>query len=92
MTQAVLAQALRCEIATVSRYERGDTTPDSEQLLELARLFEVNPMELLPGEPDLQWSTVVELRAVLLEHVYSIHDPHSLAELISCARAIRAEC
>lgn len=92
ITQAVVAEALRCEIPTVSRYERGDTTPDSEQLLVLAKLFQVNPMELLPGEHDVLWTTVVELRAVLLEHVYSINDPGSLVQLIDLAKELRTNC
>lgn len=92
ITQAVVAEALRCEVPTICRYERGDTTPDSEQLLMLAKLFEVNPMDLLPGEPDVLWTTVVRLRGVLLEHVYNINDPGSLVQLIDLAKEIRANC
>jgi transcriptional regulator with XRE-family HTH domain len=92
ITQAVVADALGCEITTVSRYERGDTTPDSEQLLVLAELLAVTPMELLPGEPDLRWSTVVDLRALLLELIYAIKDPDALHQLIEMARKLKEKC
>lgn len=92
ITQAVVADALGCEIATVSRYERGDTIPDSEQLLVLAKLLAVTPMELLPGEPDLRWNTVVELRALLLELIYSLNDPDALRQMIELARRLRRKC
>ena len=92
ITQAVVADALGCEIATVSRYERGDTTPDSEQLLLLAKLLAVTPMELLPSEPDLHWSTVVDLRALLLELVYAINEPQALLQIIELARRLKEKC
>lgn len=88
ITQAVVAEALGCEITTVSRYERGDTTPDSEQLLTLAKLLEVDPMDLLPGEADVRWTTINELRATLLDLVYGINDPDRLHQLIDLASAI----
>ena len=88
MTQAVVADALGCAVPTISRYERGDSTPDSEQLLELANLFQINPMELLPGEADLQWSSILELRAVLLDLVFNTNDPAALGQLIELARSL----
>lgn len=92
ITQAVVADALGCEITTVSRYERGETTPDSEQLLVLANLLAVTPMELLPAEPDLRWSRVVDLRATLLEQVYAINDPDALLQLIQQADQLKQKC
>lgn len=82
ITQAVLAEALECEIATISRYERGDNPPDSEQLLKLAKLLNVSPMDILPSETDIARAQVIELRAKVLELVYKIDSPQNLEKLI----------
>lgn len=82
ITQAVLAEALECEIATISRYERGDNPPDSEQLLKLAKLLNVSPMDILPSETDIARAQVIELRAKVLELVYKIDSPQNLEKLL----------
>lgn len=87
ITQAVLAEALECEIATISRYERGQHSPDSEQLIKLARLFGVSPMDLLPSELDVSRAQILELRAKLLELIYKIDNPLLLEQLIRSIRS-----
>jgi transcriptional regulator with XRE-family HTH domain len=82
ITQAVLAEALECEIATISRYERGAHSPDSEQLLTLARLLDVSPMDILPSELDISRAQVIELRTKLIELIYKIESPLLLEQLI----------
>ncbi|AGN33447.1 DNA-binding protein (plasmid) [Pseudomonas fluorescens A506] len=88
ITQAVLAEALECEIATISRYERGDNPPDSEQLLKLAKLLGVSPMDILPSESDIAREQVIELRATLLELIYKIESPLLLEKLIKTIHLI----
>ncbi|WP_324729589.1 helix-turn-helix domain-containing protein [Pseudomonas chlororaphis] len=88
ITQAVLAEALECEIATISRYERGENPPDSEQLIKLAKLLGVSPLDILPSETDVARETVIELRAKLVELVYQIENPLLLEKLIRSIQLI----
>ncbi|MBX4139577.1 helix-turn-helix transcriptional regulator [Pseudomonas sp. S5F11] len=88
ITQAVLAEALECEIATISRYERGQHSPDSEQLIKLAALFGVSPMDILPSEHEVSRAQVIELRTKLLELIYKIDNPHLLEKLIKTIQLI----
>ncbi|MCS4315577.1 transcriptional regulator with XRE-family HTH domain [Pseudomonas sp. BIGb0381] len=89
ITQAALAEALDCEVTTIGRYERGDHSPDGEQLVKLANFFNVSPIEFLPAEIDIRWQTVCELRSVLIDLVYRIQDPAELQRLIIAARATK---
>ncbi|WP_434598644.1 helix-turn-helix domain-containing protein (plasmid) [Pseudomonas sp. R4-76] len=89
ISQAALAEALDIETSTVSRYERGDHSPDGEQLLKLASFFNVSVIEFLPADIDVRWQTVCELRSVLIDLVYRIDDPAELQRLISAARATK---
>lgn len=82
ITQAVLAEALECDIATISRYERGDNPPDAEQLIKLAGCLEVSPMDILPSEKDLTRETVRELQATLIGMIYQVNNPLLLEKLI----------
>lgn len=82
ITQAVLAEALQCEIATVSRYERGETPPDSEQLMKLADFLGASPMDILPGQADLTRETVRQLRTKLFEKIYLIENPAALERIL----------
>ncbi|WP_055137537.1 helix-turn-helix domain-containing protein [Pseudomonas corrugata] len=85
ITQAVLAEALDCEVTTIGRYERGDHSPDGEQLVKLANFFNVSPLDFLPAEIDIRWQTVCELRSVLIDLIYRIDDPVELRRLITAA-------
>lgn len=87
ITQAALAEALDCEVTTVGRYERGDHSPDGEQLVKLAAFFGVSPIDFLPSEVEVRWQAVSELRSVLIDLVYRIDDPTDLQRLISAARS-----
>lgn len=89
ITQAALAEALDCEVTTIGRYERGDHSPDGEQLVKLANFFNVSPIEFLPADIDIRWQTVCELRSVLIDLVYRIQDPAELQRLIVAARSTK---
>jgi len=86
ITQAVLAEALDCEVTTIGRYERGDFSPDGEQIIKLAVFFNVSPIDFLPTEADVRWQKVCDLRSVLIDLVYRIDDPAELERLIDAAR------
>jgi len=86
ITQAALAEALDCEVTTLGRYERGEHSPDAEQLLKLAFIFDVSPLDFLPSEVEVRWQVVRELRSVLIDLVYRIDDPTDLQRLIAAAR------
>lgn len=85
VTQAVLAEALDCEVTTIGRYERGEFSPDGEQLIKLAKFFKVSPIDFLPTEIDVRWQTVCDLRSVLIDQIYRIEDPAELQRLILAA-------
>jgi transcriptional regulator with XRE-family HTH domain len=86
ISQAALAEALDLEPTTLSRYERGDYSPDGEQLIRLSNFFGVSPLDFLPTAVETQWQAVVELRSILIDLVYRINDPDELERLISTAR------
>lgn len=86
VTQANLAEALDCEVTTIGRYERGEFSPDGEQLVKLAVFFDVSPMDFLPAETDVRWQTVLDLRTALLDIIFRIDDPIQLERLIVAAR------
>lgn len=95
MTQADLAEALGCENSTISRYELGSFTPDSEQLVELAKIFGVSPMDMLPAESDLSQERLKELHAILQmieirsaiqKSIEKIDNPVSLKKILELAK------
>ncbi|MBA6068109.1 helix-turn-helix domain-containing protein [Pseudomonas mosselii] len=85
VTQAVLAEALDCEVSTIGRYERGDHSPDGEQLVKLADFFQVSPLTFLPTEVEVNWQTVSALRSTLIDLVYRINSAADLQRLIDAA-------
>lgn len=85
ITQAALAEALDCEVTTISRYERGDYSPDGEQLVKLAVYFGVSPLDFLPSEVEVRWQAVFELRSILIDLIHRIDDPTHLQRLITAA-------
>jgi transcriptional regulator with XRE-family HTH domain len=85
-TQAVLAEAIGCEVTTLGRYERGEYAPDGEQLVKIAAFFQITPMDLLPGEVDIERQSIIDLRAGLVESIYSIDDPIELGKLLEKAK------
>ncbi len=88
LTQADVAEALGCELETISRYERGKSIPDSEQLLNLAIFLGVSPLELLPYKADLsRRESLLRLRAELHVLILTIDDPALLTSLIDQASA-----
>lgn len=87
ITQAKLAEVLDCEVTTISRYERGDYSPDAEQLVKLASFFGVSPVDFLPTEVEIRWQSVCELRSILIDLVYRIDEPADLQLLIAVARS-----
>jgi transcriptional regulator with XRE-family HTH domain len=88
VTQAALAEALECEVTTIGRYERGEHSPDGEQLLKLAAFFGVSPLDFLPTDADERRHTVLELRSALADLVFLIDDPTQLQRLIAEARLL----
>ncbi|MEB8059296.1 helix-turn-helix transcriptional regulator [Pseudomonas fulva] len=87
VTQAVLAEALDCEVTTIGRYERGDHSPDGEQLMRLASFFEASPLDFLPTDLEVTWQSVATLRSVLIDLIYRINDPADLQKLINTAES-----
>lgn len=87
VTQAALAEALDCEVTTLGRYERGDHSPDGEQLMKLADFFEASPMDFLPTDVEVRWQSVTSLRAILIDLIYRINDPADLQMLITAAES-----
>jgi transcriptional regulator with XRE-family HTH domain len=87
ISQAALAEALDLEISTVSRYERGDHSPDGETLVKLGAFFGVSPLDFLPSTKEARWQAVNELRSQLIDLVYRIDDPIDLERLIAEARS-----
>ena len=47
-----VADALNIERSTYTKYETGKTTPNVKVLVKLAKIFNINPTDLLPDEPD----------------------------------------
>jgi len=88
VTQAALAEILDCEVTTLGRYERGEFAPDGEQLVKMAAFFNISPLDFFPGEKDIQWQVVVDLRSALIDLVYSIDNPTNLEKLIAEARLL----
>jgi transcriptional regulator with XRE-family HTH domain len=88
VTQAGLAEAIGCEVGTIGRYERGENSPDSEQLIGMAAFFGVSPMDFLPVEVDMKRQTILDLRAELIEMVHRINDQKLLEHLIESLKTV----
>lgn len=87
LTQAAIAEALKCDLETISRYERGRTSPDVEQLMKIAKLLGVSLMDIFPCEADIAREELLSLRATLNELTFTIDDPALLTALIDQAKA-----
>ena len=85
LTQGDVAEAIGCDITTVSRYERGENAPDGEQLVKLAIYFNVSALDFLPGEVEIYRQSILDNRARLIELAYRIEDPKQLQVLIDGA-------
>lgn len=85
VTQAELAEALGCEVTTLSRYERGEYAPDVEQLLVIAQFLGLSPMDLLPADVDLDRQRLIDLRTRLVDLVFGLDDEGLLTRLIKAA-------
>jgi transcriptional regulator with XRE-family HTH domain len=88
ISQAVLAEAIDCEVTTIGRYERGEYAPDGEQLVKIAQFFGISIMDLFPVKIDIKHQAVIETRAELIDMVYKINDLTQLERLISVAKEI----
>lgn len=84
LNQAELAEAMGCEINTISRYETGTNAPSIEHLLRLAEALDVSPMEILPPRnPTVQ--RLFQLRVEISEKLYEIDNPDNLEKILSLA-------
>ena len=70
-TQEELAARLNVVRQTVSKWEKGQSVPDSEMLVSLAEIFEVPVSQLLGGpiEPDAQPDALAEQLARINEQL-----------------------
>ena len=70
-TQEELAARLNVVRQTVSKWEKGQSVPDSEMLVRLAEIFEVPVSQLLGGpiEPDAQPDALAEQLARINEQL-----------------------
>lgn len=71
ITQEELAARLNIVRQTVSKWEKGQSVPDSEMLVRLAEIFEVPVSQLLGGpiEPDAQPDALAEQLARINEQL-----------------------
>lgn len=59
LTQIELAEKLGVSIATLRRWEAGETSPNGTRMTELAELLEVSPDEIVAGsESSAGWQTM----------------------------------
>ena len=71
ITQEELASRMNVVRQTVSKWEKGQSVPDSEMLVRLAEIFEVPVSQLLGGpiEPDAQPDALAEQLARINEQL-----------------------
>ncbi|HFH3453867.1 helix-turn-helix domain-containing protein [Pseudomonas aeruginosa] len=81
LTQDELASVVETDSVSVSRYERGVSTPSVEQLLKIARALNVTPGELLPVDQDLDRERLIALRRDLAEKALKIESTTALEQL-----------
>ncbi|MBD8577563.1 helix-turn-helix transcriptional regulator [Pseudomonas syringae] len=89
LNQEAVAEAIGCDVTTLSRYERGEYAPDGEQLVKLAILFKVSPMDFLPGEVEISRQVILDLRAKIVDLAYDIDDPIALQDIVNQASRFR---
>ncbi len=59
LTQIELAKELEISIATLRRWEAGETTPTGAKIKELAKILNVNPEEIVKSEATAQTGMLV---------------------------------
>lgn len=91
VTQAELAEAIDCEVASIGRYERAHTAPDGEQLIKMAEFFGISPMDFLPVKIDITRQEVLELRSELIDLIFRINDPKQLERLIATVNELHVQ-
>jgi len=57
LTQIELADAMTISIATLRRWEAGETTPTGTKITELAKILGVAPEEIITSEPETKLKT-----------------------------------
>lgn len=87
LSQAELAEFLSCEIALISRYERGINAPSVEQLLNLAHALNVPPADLLPSTVSLEIEKKHALQRLLAEIAFQVHSVEDLERLVALAES-----
>jgi len=87
LSQADLAGRLACEIALISRYERGINAPSIEQLLNLAEALNVPPSDLLPSTTNLEIEKKHALQRLLAEKAFQVHSVEDLERLLALAES-----
>lgn len=60
LSQEALAQELGISRQAVSKWERAEASPDTDNLIELAKLYGISLDELLLHEPDVKEEEVIE--------------------------------
>ncbi len=60
LSQEALAQELGISRQAVSKWERAEASPDTDNLIELAKLYGISLDELLLHEPDVKEDTIEE--------------------------------
>ncbi|RMT76707.1 PbsX family transcriptional regulator, partial [Pseudomonas savastanoi pv. nerii] len=88
LKQSEVAELIDCEPNTISRYERAETMPNIEDLLRLADLFGVSPMEILPPQ-DSTAQRIHMLRHNLTEKALQLETIEDLEQLIKLADSLR---
>lgn len=86
LNQAALAEAVGCEVNTISRYENGANTPTIDHVLKLAEALGVHPMELLPP-PSSVTQRLYILRQELAAKALQVDSPERLEEAIQLLEA-----
>lgn len=89
MSQEEVAEAIKCDNATLSRYERGVNAPDGAQLVQLAALFKISPAEFLPGSADLQRQELIDIRTQLIDMIFSMDDTNEVRKILEFALSNR---
>lgn len=89
LSQEEVAEAINCDNATLSRYERGVNAPDGAQLVQLAALFKITPGEFLPGSADLQRQELIDLRTQLIDMIFSMDDTDEIRKILDFAMSNR---
>jgi len=91
LSQADLAERMSCEIASISRYERGIAAPSVELLLGLSRALEVPVADLLPSPQDYETEKLHALQRLLAEKAFQVHSITDLERLIALAESYMAK-